>query len=385
MSNSTNPSLLPRWKRLTFSLISIISGLVLSLVAAEAILRYQRHYIERSDQIEAGIMLYDRQLGWRLTPDWQGSHHHYDFDTHYQINHFGFRGTPEQESNRPTEAKHFVIVGDSFTFGTGVNYSDTFAQQLNLLGNGEKFFTNYGVPGYSTDQEYLLIKETIRPLKPNHIILVVYLGNDLFDNELAFPMQAENSKPFFRLDANGQLEKKNSPVPMQSKPAAARQKNLHNIVMGELNFENSFLEKTMGNLEIFRRLGLFQSQPKISTDYFEKRFAHTLQLFYALVSAIEADTKEVKADLSIVLLPGRSAIARPESVSAQYQTYLGNKIVKQFSKQSEIQVIDLLAPLTTEFQKQNTKLYFSNEGHLTPNGHQVVAAEIIKALLKAEH
>ncbi len=103
------------------------------------------------------------------------------------------------------------------------------------------------------------------------------------------------------------------------------------------------------------------------------------------MSAIEADTKEVKADLSIVLLPGRSAIARPESVSAQYQTYLGNKIVKQFSKQSEIQVIDLLAPLTTEFQKQNTKLYFSNEGHLTPSGHQVVAAEIIKALLKAEH
>lgn len=355
----------------------------MSLAAAEAILRYQRHHIERSDQIEAGIMLYDRQLGWRLTPEWQGSHHHYDFDTHYQINHSGFRGTPKQAGTRPTEAKFFAIVGDSFTFGTGVNYSDTFAQQLNLLGNDEKFFTNYGVPGYSTDQEYLLIKETIRPLQPDHIILVVYLGNDLFDNELAFPMQAENSKPFFRLDANGQLEKKNSPVPMQSKPAAARQKNLHNIVMGDLNFEHAFLEKTLGNLEIFRRLGLFQFQPKISTEYFEKRFEYTLQLFYALVSAIEADIKEIKADLSMVLLPGRSAIARPESVSAQYQAYLGEKIVKQFSRQSDIQVIELLVPLTTEYQKQNTKLYFSNEGHLTPDGNQVVAAEIFQALVKA--
>jgi hypothetical protein len=34
---------------------------------------------------------------------------------------------------------------------------------------------------------------------PAVIILITYLGNDLFDNQLSFPLKAENAKPFFEL------------------------------------------------------------------------------------------------------------------------------------------------------------------------------------------
>jgi hypothetical protein len=30
-------------------------------------------------------------------------------------------------------------------------------------------------------------------------VLITYLGNDLFDNQLPFPLQADNAKPFFEL------------------------------------------------------------------------------------------------------------------------------------------------------------------------------------------
>ncbi len=382
MVHSLSSKLLPRWKRFIFSFIGIVLSLIFSLTAAELVLRYQRQYIEHSDQLESGMMLYDRQLGWRLTPGWQGTHHHYDFDTSYQINNLGFREEPEHLSHRKDDLKHYAIVGDSFTFGTGVNNADTFTQHLNTLGNDTLLFTNYGIPGYSTDQEYLLFKRDIRPLLPDHLIVIVYLANDLFDNELAYPLQADNGKPFFMLDADGQLERKNSPVPMQSKAAAARQKNLQNIVVGNLNFESSFLKKTLGQMELFRRLGLFQNQPKIPMEYFETRFDDTLQLFYALVSAIESSTKEMKADLSIVLLPGRSAIVRPDSVSAQYQAFLGKQIIHQFKQHSGIQVIDLLAPLSKIYNENKTELYFPNEGHLTPVGHKTVANEIFNKISK---
>ncbi len=85
MVHSLSSKLLPRWKRFIFSFIGIVLSLIFSLTAAELVLRYQRQYIEHSDQLESGMMLYDRQLGWRLTPGWQDTHHHYDFDTSYHV------------------------------------------------------------------------------------------------------------------------------------------------------------------------------------------------------------------------------------------------------------------------------------------------------------
>jgi len=382
MNQSLPPESLPKWKRLTFNLISILLGLLFSLTVAEAILRYQRQLIAHSDHIEAGMVRYDRQLGWRLTPGWQGAHHHHDFDTRYKINNLGFRGETAQQGNQKERIKQFAVVGDSFTFGTGVDLSDTFIQQLNILGGADRVFINFGVPGYSTDQEYLLLDRYIRPHKPNHVILIVYLANDLFDNELAFPMQAENGKPFFSLDTNQQLTKHNSPVPMQKKPAAASKNTLQYIVLGEQVNNFSFLEKTVGKLEIFRRLGLFQYQPEISEFFFEQRFDDTLRLFYAMVSGINEICTKNKAELSLVLLPGRSVVSRPGSVSAQYQTYLAQQITHHFKKQTDIQLIDLLGPLTMAYKGNKAPLYFPNEGHLTPAGHKIAASEIYKSILQ---
>ncbi len=75
----------------------------------------------------------------------------------------------------------------------------TFVHILRSKAPPANAYLNFGIPGYSTDQEYLLIKQQVLYFNPDVILLVVYLANDLFDNELPFPLQANSAKPYFEL------------------------------------------------------------------------------------------------------------------------------------------------------------------------------------------
>jgi hypothetical protein len=166
-----------------------------------------------------------------------------------------------------------ALVGDSFAFGQGVNDDQTLVHHLNRLSEGRKTHLNFAVPGYSTDQQLLLVRQRVWLFGPETVVLVVYLGNDLFDNMLAYPLQGDQGKPRFHLQGDGRLGLRNVPVPLEGKPAAARGKTLSSIVLGEGPPQATGLAGWLGRLEISRRLGIFQSEPEISEAEMDKRFA----------------------------------------------------------------------------------------------------------------
>ena len=199
---------------ISIAIITLLIGLALALIAAELILRYLQSHIQSSDRLDPGLMLHDRQLGWRMKPLWVGRHRHFDFDVGYTINQYGFRGDfPERKQGQ--DGRVYTFLGDSFTFGLGVDDRETFIHRLNARTGTDHSYLNFAVPGYSTDQELLLAKQRVFTFTPDVILLVVYLGNDLFDNELAFPLQANNAKPYFELE-DDRLHLKNTPVPLQT-------------------------------------------------------------------------------------------------------------------------------------------------------------------------
>ncbi len=200
--------------------ISIICGILL----VEYLLDWYRQSVENSSQLDNGIMQYHRTLGWTLTPGWQGKHHHHDFDVSYQHNRKGFRKQPDDE--QLGIGRKIALLGDSFTYGFGVNNNETFAAQL-AKKDPQNVYLNYGVPGYSTDQQFLLMgQQSLKQGKTqtiNQYVLVFYLGNDILDNMLAHALQAEPAKPYF-LATEGNLTLKNIPVPRTQKPAARGRK-----------------------------------------------------------------------------------------------------------------------------------------------------------------
>src|SRR5262249_8326325 len=161
---------------------------------------------------------------WRMQRNWSGRHRHHDFDVRYTTNDRGLRGPWPEAGNSPTGTRRYVFVGDSFTFGLGVNDNDTFVQQLNRDG-GDAVYRNAGIAGYSTDQEYLFLKEELPSWQAGTVALVVYLVNDLLDNTLRYPLQAMMAKPLFTLES-GELKLANVPVPLQPKPAEEQRRSL---------------------------------------------------------------------------------------------------------------------------------------------------------------
>jgi hypothetical protein len=76
------------------------------------------------------------------------------------------------------------MIGDSFTYGAGVNMEETFSAVLEELfrkQNKNIEVINGGVPGYSTLQAYQWLKKELIKYKPDVVILNFYI-NDFVDN-----------------------------------------------------------------------------------------------------------------------------------------------------------------------------------------------------------
>jgi len=359
---------LSKKKRILFAAVIILASISGAVIAGELLLRYRRHYIKRSDRLDPGLFRYDKRLGWRLASNWTGRHRHYDFDVSYSTNRYGFRG--DFNLNRKQTGRLYAFVGDSFTFCFGVNDDETFVRLLNSQERQTCTHLNFGVPGFSTDQEYLLIKEQILYFSPDVILLVVYLGNDLFDNELSFPLQANRAKPYFELTTDG-LTPKNIPVPLTTKPKGQAQMDLARVVLGEGSRTGGLIARHLGRFELFRLLGLDRYPPDLQSQ-FDDRFKSAIVLFTAIADRIREACHNKKVELRLILMPGKSFVERPRSPSAQFQDYLRRKIVEKSGKM-KVNVIDLAFLLRRQYQKHGGRWFFPNEGHLTPEGHRIVA------------
>lgn len=345
-----------------------------SLTVAEWVLGYQRQSIENSEQMDPGLIQYDTGLGWRLHAGWTGRHHHHDYDASYAINADGFRDTGQNSAGYDN-----AIIGDSFSFGLGVDDEQTFTALLNVHAQerGQSGFLNYSIPGYSTDQQLLLIDRLLddsfaKGIEKN-IILVIYLGNDIFDNMLAFPLQAEYSKPYFTLVNKDDLVLKNSPVPLRKKDAAARNTSISSLVLAD-DFQQGVIRQTLSSFEISRRLNLFQADIRLTEKSLEQKFSPALKLTSRLVREMEKNLAKQGSSLQVVLLPGRSYVVSPSAASAQYQEYFRKSLKASLEASGRITVLDLASHLRELDDEQKAGIYYPYEGHLTPRGHELVAA-----------
>lgn len=143
----------------------LIIGLILSLLVLGA-----GEVIARRIMPADPCMQRDELLGFSLKPYascWRQSR---DFKIEYQINSLGLRER-EITEEKPKGVKRILLLGDSFTEGTGVSLEATFGKQLEGLLDLEVI--NAGVSGYSTLHEYLWLKERGFKLQPDLVILNV--------------------------------------------------------------------------------------------------------------------------------------------------------------------------------------------------------------------
>ena len=379
----TQPPTAPagRVRSFLFGLLTVSLASLAGLVLVEIGLGALRGHIEGSDRMDKGLFRYDPNLGWALTRDWTGRHRHYDFDTDYAVNTFGFRGAPlfgGAGARIPVTA----IYGDSFTFGLGVTDDQTFTAQLNELAGGARAFDNMGVPGYSTDQELLLAERGLDLLQADRVLLVTYLANDLIDNMNPFPVQVHNAKPLFRL-RDGALVLENVPVPRAAKPTAERARTLGDLILdGIVPVSRGPVLDWMAGTEIARWSGLLP--PRWPDDLAARFRAHagpSLALYQALVLRLRDGLAAKGIRLDVALMPGRSMLVDSDGASARYQDVIRQDILSGLDA-AGVPVIDLAAELARKRAavgaSEAADWFYPNEGHLTAKGHRVVAELLLR-------
>lgn len=368
---------LTKSRRFIFSSILVVGSVAFSLFVAEAVLKYYHDHIRSSNQREPGLIDYDAILGWKLTRNWTGKHRHYDFDVEYATNQYGFRGVFD---NKRTESDRvYAFVGDSFTFSYGVSEGETFVDRLNEISNETSdIFYNFGVPGYSTDQELLLIRDKVFTFEPDVIFLVVYLFNDLIDNERPFPIQSNHAKPYFEITPS-ELKLRNVPVPSATDDSKKYRTNHASLLLGNNVQDRGALVRYLSRFELTRLIVPYFEEHPERQNQFDGKLGSSIQLFNALVDQIHEECLNRGVELRLVLMPGRSFVEHPGSMSAQYQDYLREKILPSSSNRN-LRVLDLASHLRALYEKEGARLYHPNEGHLNTDGHRAVADFIDKQL-----
>lgn len=367
-------------KLFLFRLVALAGALLAGVVGAETLLRWRTQQVRASDALEPGLIGYDHVLGWKLMPGWKGRHTHQDFAAEYSIAHYGNRKDPAFPQ-LPGSRRVTMVVGDSFSFGLGVNDPDTFVARLNATAAPAASFVNASVPGYSTDQQLLLLEHRLPALRPARVLLVVYVGNDLFDNLRDVPLQVRSPKPFFELTPSG-LHRRNVPVPVAPRGSRPSANSLLEAVLGP---ERSAWPLRTRLASQYETLALLANTLWPEPDYtsgFAARFSPAVALFDALLDRTAEVCAQAGAEFSVAVLAGRSHLLEPRSLSAQYQEYLLTQVVSSAARKG-IGAIDVAAALrirSTQTDAGANRWYFPHDGHLTPAGHRAVAEIMADAL-----
>ena len=128
----------------------------------------------------------DPNLGARLKPGFADQVTTTEFSSRWEINQEGYRGPAA--GTRGLAGVRIAALGDSFTFGYGVQEAEAWPRRLEVMLNGgasgveRAEVLNLGVGGYGTWQEAAWLDDGWERTHPDTVILAFYPGNDLADN-----------------------------------------------------------------------------------------------------------------------------------------------------------------------------------------------------------
>ncbi|QDV09410.1 GDSL-like Lipase/Acylhydrolase [Planctomycetes bacterium Poly30] len=127
---------------------------------------------------ERGVGLH-RDYGWRAYPNVARQGAMWGRDRPARTNAAGWRDR-ERSPVREEGSVRLAAIGDSFTFGVGADDGERFTELIeDELPKVDVL--NFGMNGFGTDQELEVLRHEVFDYRPDVVLCVSYLGNDLLD------------------------------------------------------------------------------------------------------------------------------------------------------------------------------------------------------------
>lgn len=330
----------------------IVSILVFLLISELALMIFVPH-LKPTGHMKGIFFEYDSTLGWKGVPNAAGVFSTEAFTMNITLNSKGLRDNKDYSYNKPENVTRIIVLGDSFTWGEGVNNSQICTEFLENKQDKVEVI-NTGHVGYGTAQELLLLKNEGVKYSPDLIILLFH-GSDLINNVAT--TTGYYPRPVFAIDENNNISLTNVPLPEIS---------LFNKIKAYLTYHSHLsyfvyerLQKSKSIQNIFAPMGLLQK--RYAPDN-EKEIQYNWRLEYALLNEINNISNN---KLIIVAISDE-----------------GNKL-SEFCDENEIYFLNL----QPEFEKQSLKgkqLIIPIDLHWNEDGHRLATELIYNKLIEEE-
>lgn len=295
-------------------------------------------------------------MDFKLTPNFEGKLVG-EYKVDVKINSDGLR---DYEHNLTSNNFRILALGDSFTFGDGVDIDNTFVSILEKQLDVE--IIKAGIPAYGQDNQLYYFITKGRDYNPDITIIFYYLNdngdnNDITDRKVAYGNLIQryryNSLPNWKLYAYTKLYRTGI-------VRLLREASFNLIAYFNKNKE----------ADIEYRLFL-KNQTKESSEW-----AETTALFEKFGRIAE------NSKLLIVYVPDKKQIYPDEFLGyfdINTDVDKPNKILKDIAESFDIAFIDI----TKEMRDLNTiNLYFKYNTHFNERGHKLFATLVSNELIK---
>lgn len=322
-------------------------------------------------------------LGWSNAEGTVTEHYSPDFSIEVRINSRGERG-PEIPFERVPGQHRILALGDSFTFGAGVEEGDTFAARLAAPMPANEVI-NAGVIGYSIDQEYLYLREFGLKYRPDEVVLGCFVGNDF--GELGMQTAYGYGRPYFTLSA-GRLELH----PVAPESARSYETDPRPFSFRRASRAVQFAERLLA----LRRQGRGDGGPEASRTQArpvappppgwleDPRYAAPAPPEAALAQALLARIRdlcdEAGARLTVLLIPARETLLGPPEDGETGRIEHARELVtvRRICAALGIAVVDPTAELTAR-QAAGEGIHHPHDGHWTARGHELATEALLAA------
>lgn len=321
--------------------LALLAGsLLLSLLAGEVGLRLRFgppvHFRYPQERYRA-----DSEIGHWLEPNQRSFSH----DKPVQANSIGLR---ERDYPRvPSGARRILAIGDSQTYGEGLELDETWPKQLeaglNAAEGGRRWeVVNGGISGTDSWQHERVLRRLAGIYDFDLVLLALYV-NDVAPIYTPQPASALTNTVGKRI---GYLLKRSALFSLlwrtwQSRFASAyvgiRE---HSILRGE-------------------------ASPHAEAGW---------QQVERSIAAMRAICNEKGAGLLLIVIPRRDQVDGTESGTGY------NRQAAEIAARLEIPVVDVLIPLRAAYMQHGSSLFIPWDGHNSAAANQVIAVEILRAL-----
>jgi hypothetical protein len=368
------------------NVVVLFTSLLCSLVLAELGLRL-------ADQSFPVFMHPDPILGWSLRPGMSGWSRE-ESPAYLQINRFGFRGR-EWAEKRPAAVFRIAVVGDSFVEAQNLPDEQSLtaliennATSCAFPGSNRVEVLNFGVSGYGTTQEYLTLDHRVASFQPQVVLFVLYVGNDIEDNNRVLSIESERNRPYFVELPSGELQLDDSfrnDKSFQELVASDWRRELRNS-----SYVLQLINRSRKAIAAFREQGLVFNDP-LNRKLYSPPQDDTWRSAWSVTekTLIKARDWAHQRGLGfeLVIVPSPEQALPTEKLRRENATTLNlddldypvHHIV-QFAAQANISYLSLLEPLRAYVDRKNLFAYGFppnfGYGHLNATGNEVAGREI---------